>query len=291
VVVAAASGSAPGGLVQLARDGRVATITLDRPAKLNALSDALVGGLSAAVAEVAVDESIEVVVLSGNGRAFCAGFDISRGEGSPVPAAGASKAEVEAYWRAHFEAATAMLLSIWDLPQPVVAKVHGYCLGGGMHLLLACDLSVAADDAVFGEPEIELGGVPSFPRLAMALTPCRAGEVLLLGERLGAARAYEIGLVNRVVPLGELDAVTDALAGRLAAMPAGALRRAKAVTHRAFELMGLREAVRFGAGLAAEALANPSQEAAELERLVAERGVGAALAAGGGGDRGEGEGP
>jgi enoyl-CoA hydratase/carnithine racemase len=260
--------SPSGRLVDLARVGRVATITLNRPEKLNAISDELLVQLQLAVSQLATDGEVEVVVLTGAGRAFCAGFDISR-SGTPELVG----TDADAYWQSHFRSATEMLLGIWDLPQPVIAKVHGACLGGGMQMLLCCDLRVAAEDTIFGEPEIEFGGIPSFPVLAMSVSFCQASEMLLTGERLGAHRACEMGLLNRVVPAPDLDREVAALADKLARVPKGSLRQAKLVTHRAWELLGLRDLVRFGASVAADALSHRSGETAEFDKMVAEHGV------------------
>lgn len=258
-------------LVEVARDGRVATVTLHRPSKLNAINDELLSQLHDSVVALARDDGVEVVVLAGTGRAFCAGFDIS---GSHPPQ---TSSDNEEYWRSHFARATDTLCSIWDLPQPVIAKLHGACLGGGLHLALCCDLRVAADDSVLGEPEVGFGGVPSFPFLMAMVSFCQASELLLTGARVDARRAYEIGLVNRVVPADQLDAEVAALAGRMARFPVGTLRRAKRITHKGFELTGTRELVEFAAAQAADALSHRSGEAAEFDAIAAESGVPVAL--------------
>ncbi|MPY96466.1 MAG: enoyl-CoA hydratase/isomerase family protein [Actinophytocola sp.] len=168
----------------------VAVVSLDRPHRLNAVVSALVDDLITRLDEVAARDDVRAVVLAGNGRAFCAGHDLKE----PTPS-GDSRARIE-----RIQHVTQRLRG---LPQPVIAAVHGYAIGAGAEFALGCDLVLAAEDAVFAFPEAGLGlsvtgGASRL--LPLLVGPMRAKELLLLGERIGAQRALEMGLVNRVTP-------------------------------------------------------------------------------------------
>lgn len=176
--------------------GRIGTLTLNRPDKLNALSDATIAELGHAIDEIRLDEKIAGVIVTGAGRAFAAGADISElATQTPVLAKGRSRAGQDVFRR--FE----------TCPKPVIAAVNGYALGGGCELAMACHIRIASDAAKFGQPESRLGTLPGFggtQRLARLVGKGRANELLLTGETIDAGEAYRIGLVNRVVPAGDL---------------------------------------------------------------------------------------
>ena len=206
-------------------DGRVARVTIDRPERRNALAPATVAGLREAVARADADAAARVIVLTGAGdRAFSAGADLT----------GLSSAAA-----AGFPAALAALFEqLWAVGKPTIARVRGYALAGGFGLATACDLVVAADDAVFATPEIDLGLWPfvaSVP-LARSMPPKKALELMMTGRRVGAAEAERIGFVSRVVPADDLDGAVDELAAVLAAKPAGAMRLGRASFHRTWGL-------------------------------------------------------
>jgi enoyl-CoA hydratase len=258
-------------------------VTLARPAKLNAITDDLMTEMVSVLGAVARDATTELVVLEGAGRAFCAGFDISAPPPGPTterPAEGGNQnmSGRRSYWRSHFELARQVLEAIWDLPQPVMAKVRGACLGGGMHLMLACDLAIASDDAFFGEPEVRFGGVPSFPVLAAIIGLRRSNEIWMGGGTISAAQALEMGLVNRVTAAADLDEVVDATARHLTLVPQGTLRRVKAVSHQMGDVMGVRDALRIGRDAAIEALSERGPEAVEFDEMVRRDGLKAGLA-------------
>lgn len=190
-------------------DGGVAVLSLDRPQRLNAVVPALVDDLIARLDEVAARDDVHAVVLAGNGRAFCAGHDLKE----PTPP-GDSRARIE-----RIQHVTQRLRG---LPQPVIAAVHGYAIGAGAEFALGCDLVLAAEDAVFAFPEAGLGlsvtgGASRL--LPLLVGPMRAKELLLLGERIGAQRALEMGLVNRVVVTDDLRATAVDMARELADKP------------------------------------------------------------------------
>lgn len=194
-------------LLDVAED--VATLTINRPERRNALSWAVMTELRRALAEVRADPAVKVVVLTGAGdKAFCAGADLSG------MAAGAGWADLH---DARGEMAR-LFRDLWELGKPVIARVRGYALAGGFGLCLACDLVVAADDAQFGTPEIDIGLWPymiTVP-LCRSMPPKVALELMMTGRRVGAEEAQRIGFVNRVVPVDELDAVVADLAATLA---------------------------------------------------------------------------
>jgi enoyl-CoA hydratase/carnithine racemase len=205
-------------LVTASREGPVCVLTLDRPEKLNALSTAVEQALGGALASDAVRES-RCVVLTGAGRAFSAGADLA--EISRDDPAG-----IAAYYRE----AGDVYERLAALPQPTIAALHGYCLGGGFELALAADFRVADETAVFGLPEVALGIVPSsggLHRLVRVVGPARAKEAMLLRERLDAGEAHALGLVTEVAAEGAALSRALELAERLASLPPLAVSVAK----------------------------------------------------------------
>jgi enoyl-CoA hydratase len=197
--------------------GAVRTITVNRPDKLNALNRETIGELTLAFRQAAQDDAVRVVVLTGAGeKAFVAGADISEMTAwSPIQAQAASRAGQD------------LMLTIERLGKPVIARIPGYALGGGMELAMACHLRVASDKARFGQPEIGLGLIPGFggtQRLTRLTGRGAALELCLLGQQVDAARAERLGLVTRVVAAEELDATVDAMADQLAAAAPLALK-------------------------------------------------------------------
>jgi enoyl-CoA hydratase/carnithine racemase len=204
-------------LVEVA-DG-VATLVLNRPDRRNALSWSLVRSLRTALAELRERDEVRVVVVTGAGdRAFCAGADL---EGM----AGSGPGGHLALHDSRGELAE-LFQQLWDLGRPTIAKVRGYALAGGMGLALACDLVVAADDAVFGTPEIDVGLWPfmiTVP-LVRSMPPKRALELMMTGRRVDAHEAERLGFVTRVTAPGDLDEVVADLAATLASKPPGVMR-------------------------------------------------------------------
>jgi enoyl-CoA hydratase len=191
---------------------RIATITVNRPAKLNALNDALMAELGRAIDEAVRRPDVGGVLLTGAGRAFVAGADIGELAGQSA---------VEGKLRAERGQRTFRKFEV--SPKPTLAAVNGFALGGGCELAMACHLRIAAEAAKFGQPEVKLGIVPGYggsQRLPRLVGKGRALQLLLTGETIDAEEAYRIGLVNRVVPGGELiDAARTTLATMLAQGP------------------------------------------------------------------------
>lgn len=223
-------------LVRTERRGAALVITIDREERRNALNKEVIAGIDAAFATAETDPSVRAVVLTAAGeKAFCAGADLSSGTGTFTLGLDEPKTDLGRLFR-----------RVRALPVPVIARVNGDCLAGGMGLLAMCDLAVAADHARFGLPE---GKVGVFPMQVLALLRGIIGsrhinELCFLGDFITAARAYEMGLVNRVVPSADLDAATDAMLERIGLMSPVAFRRGKYAIA-AMEMMDFPQAIAF----------------------------------------------
>jgi enoyl-CoA hydratase/carnithine racemase len=249
---------APSGLIRKDAAG-VTTLTLNRPDQFNALSEALIDELSAALAALGADPSVRVVVLAGAGRAFCSGHDLREMRARPD----------EAWHRDLFARCAAMMQALPALPQPVIARVHGVATAAGCQLVASCDLAVASSAARFATSGINLGLFCATPAVAVTRNLSRksAFELLFTGEFLSAERAAELGLVNRVVAPERLDETVDALARAIADKPPEAVRLGKALFYR-----------QLGVG-AAEAYADAGAVmAANLSGADAQEGIDAFLA-------------
>jgi enoyl-CoA hydratase len=252
------------------RRGPAAWLTLNRPDKLNALSYGLVHELREAVRRVADDDEVKVVVVTGAGRAFSAGFDLSE--------EAASRVEGAEQWRRILADDVALTLELWSLPKPTIAAVRGWCIAGACELAMACDMIVAADDARFGEPEIRYGSGPVTLLMPFLLGQKKTNELLLTGDVIDAAEAERLGLVNRVVHEDELEDAVAEVVQKIAPTPLPVLRLTKLALLRAYEAMGLRSAVLSNLDLSAILNAAETPEQREFDEIVAARGLKAALA-------------
>jgi len=245
-------------------------LTLNRPAKLNALSDELVRALVEAMDDATADPEVRVIVIEGAGRAFSSGYDLSEetegGAGGPVQ------------WRALLAADVAATLQILDCPKPVIAQVHGYVLAGGLELAMACDLVVAAEGTKLGEPEIRYGSAPVTLLMPYLIGQKKTRELLLTGDLIDAVEAERIGLINRVVPVERLAAEVDALADRLARTPPEVMAPTKLMLNRAMDAAGFRLAVEAGIDLGAIINTADTPEQREWDTIVRRDGLKAALA-------------
>ena len=204
-------------VVTVADQDHIRTITVNRPDKLNALNRETLEALDAAFVQAAATADVRVVVLTGAGpKAFVAGADIAQMRGlTPVQG------------RDFGQLGHRLMRRIETLPKPVIAMVNGFALGGGLEMAMACHLRVAADAAKLGQPEINLGLIPGFggsQRLLRLAGRAAALELCLLGTPIDAARAFQLGIVNKVVPAAELETETMKLAGQLARAAPLALR-------------------------------------------------------------------
>jgi E-phenylitaconyl-CoA hydratase len=241
-------------------DGHVATITYNRPEALNAINGDMRRDLNAAFARLRDDEEAWVAIVTGAGRAFCAGGDLRDGAGSTGEFAGT-------FWE---KPTLNSFESGWEVFKPVIAAVNGYCLGYGLTLATWCDFVIASDRAEFGLPEVQLGmpAVVASIRLPQRINWADAMELLLTGERIDAQRAHEMGLVWKVVPHGTLLDEAHALADRLQAGAPLAQRVMKEMAMRTRHMPTL-EAIRFGETM--RLVAARTQDATEGVRASVER--------------------
>ncbi|MGN6131671.1 MAG: enoyl-CoA hydratase/isomerase family protein [Nocardioidaceae bacterium] len=255
-------------LVRREQRGAVRWLTLHRPEKLNALNRAVVGRLAEELAAAEGDDATKVVVLTGSGRAFCSGFDLTEEAADGIQGVAA--------WREVLAGDIDLTMRLWSLTKPTVAAVHGWCLAGGCDLALACDMVLATPDARFGEPEVRYGSGPATMLLPFVLGQKKTNELLFTGDSIDADEAARLGLVNHVVE--DLDLAVAELCGRITPTPLGTLRFTKIALTRAYEAMGLRQAVAANHDLSAvlNSLDSPEQQA--FDQIVCERGLKAALA-------------
>ncbi len=225
-------------LLETPGEGGVLRLTLNRPQARNALSVGLMRALTAALGDAGKDPLTRVVVISGAGPAFCAGHDLREIRADP---------RRETYEHI-FALCSELMLTITRLPKPVIAEVHGVATAAGCQLVATCDLAIAAAEARFATPGVNIGLFCSTPMVALSRAVGRkaAMEMLLTGELVDAARAREIGLVNRVVPSAELRAATDILAREIAGKSAFTVAIGKEAFYRQAEL-DLAAAYRYAA--------------------------------------------
>ena len=255
-------------------DGAVATLTLARPQRLNAIVPELIADLEAALDRAEADDAVRVVRLRGAGRAFCAGYDIEWG-------AQAMEAEGDAPWdpmadlrmMSRFVGA---YMRLWRSPKPVVAQVHGYCVGGGTDFALCSDLIVCAEDCRIGYPPARVWGSPTTAMWVYRLGLERAKRLLLTGDPLDGRTAVAWGLASEAHPEGELDGAGLALARRIALLPSNQLQMMKLLVNQSYEQMGLATTQLIGTLL--DGAARHTPEGVAFTRAAMED-VGAAVAA------------
>jgi len=230
--------------------GRAAVITLNRPRYRNAQNSAMTYAIDAAFSRAVNDDQVAVIVLAGEGDHFSAGHDIGT-PGRDIDVSFERKAVVwwdhvgkagaDARYAREMEVYLGMCRRWREIPKPSIAMVQGACIAGGLMLAWVCDLIVASDDAFFADPVVRMGipGVEYFAH-PWVVGPRFAKEMLFTGDRFSATRAYELGMVSRVVPRAELAEETFALAERIAAMPAFGLALAKRAVNQCEDQMGLR---------------------------------------------------
>jgi enoyl-CoA hydratase/carnithine racemase len=213
----------------LTRDdaGGIATLTLNRPDKFNALSVALLTALQDELDAIAADPSVKVVVLAANGRAFCAGHDLKEMRENP------GRQAIQAL----FDQCAKVMLTLTRIPQPVIARVHAVATAAGCQLVATCDLAVAVEEARFAVSGVNLGLFCSTPMVALTrnLPRKQAMEMLLTGEFIDAQTALHYGLVNKVVPRDRLDAAVVELAGRITAKSSAAVALGKRLFYKQLE--------------------------------------------------------
>jgi enoyl-CoA hydratase len=255
------------------RRGPLFLITLQRPEKLNAINREMIAALHRALDAAEGDETVRAIVLNGAGRAFSAGFDldmeVDTTNGKPDADA------VRRALRSDFD----IIMRFWDSPKPTLAAVHGYCLGSAMELALACDLTISSAECIFGAPEVRFGsGIVAMlaPWLA---GPKRAKYLLLSGDdKVSAREALEMGLVNRVVPAGEALEAALALAQRIAANDALAVKLTKQAINRSLDIAGMRESLLAALDYNVQIETSETAESREFNVILKRDGAKAAIA-------------
>ncbi|MBE2277071.1 MAG: enoyl-CoA hydratase/isomerase family protein [Rhodobacteraceae bacterium] len=255
--------------VELTGDG-IAHIVLNRPRVLNAINTTLMGEVTGVVSALQHDPAVRCFVLSGEGRAFSAGFDLKE--------SAAVGQRTIADWRRVLEADFDFIMQFWDCPKPTISAIHGHCIGGGLELAIACDIAIAAEDAIFGEPEVRFGSGIVALVLPWMIGPKHAKDMLLTGnDRVGARRAAEIGLVTETVPAGEHVARALGKAREIVAAAPLSVELTKRAINRSFDLRGMRSALLAAVETDIFIEAAGGTERSEFNRIRAENGLKAAI--------------
>ena len=262
----------PDSIVLYAVDGQVGIITLNRPDKLNAISGELQKALTEAFARADADPATSVVLLRAEGRSFFAGYDI-----------GAKEPDAED-WRsdptkahAHLEPQLEFEMAPWLMKKPVIASVQGHVLGGGCELVMLCDLTIAADNATFGEPEVRFSAVGPAIVMPAIIGYKKARELLYFGDQIDAQTALGLGMVNRVVPLAELREASLKYAKRLALISPEALYATKRAVNRVADAAGFRAALYAGLDVVGPLYATTTELGARFREIATSEGVPAAV--------------
>jgi enoyl-CoA hydratase len=222
--------------IRLQRSGAVALLTLARPQRLNAIDKRMLGELAHALDGVERDEEVRALVVTGAGGNFSSGFDLKEQMESRPSGVDA--------WREILDRDFSTVMRFWHLKKPTIAAVQGYCLAGGCELALCCDITIASEDAVFGEPELKFGAGIVVMILPWLVGPKHAKEIIFTGmDRISATDAARIGLINRVVPPDALESSALALARHIAVIDPRLVARTKQAINRSFEIMGLVKAL------------------------------------------------
>lgn len=229
-----------GTTVQYETDGRVATLTLDRPERYNAIDESMPGELREAVERADSDPDIHVIVLTGAGEAFCSGYDLKHYAEAPRPVPGSQEMPWDPMQDYRMmKSNTEDFMSLWQSYTPVIAKVNGPAVAGGSDIALCADLIVMAEDAPIGYPPARVWGCPTTMMWVYRLGPADAKRMLFTGDLVDGTEAAEMGLVYEAVPGDDLDDRVDALAHRIAGVPRNQLMMQKLAINQAYENMGL----------------------------------------------------
>ena len=251
-------------------DGPIATLTLNRPDKLNAINSDMIEAINLAMDDAEDNYNVRAIILQAEGRAFSAGFDLDDEVWN---------SKEESNIRQALESDFNMVMRFWDSPKPTVAAVQGYCLGGAMEMALACDITVASEDALFGEPEVSIASGVVALILPWLTGPKLAKELLLTADiKVSSKRIYEMGLINRITAPENLRDEALTMAETIAANDRLSVEITKKAINRTMEIAGMREALLDG--LEADVLLETSQsdEAKQFNKILDKEGLKAALA-------------
>ncbi len=264
-----------------ATDGPIATITLNRPEQLNTIVPPMPDEFESAINLAVRDNSVKVVILRGAGRSFCAGYDF--GEGfhlwdEHITTDGAWDSGKDFAWAtAHAVAPTQKFLSMWRAPKPVIAQVHGWCVGGGSDTALCADIVIASEDARIGTPYSRMWGCYLSGLWIYRLGLTKAKEYALTGKPLSGREAAAVHLINCAVPFAHLEETVGRTARQLASIPSSQLAAMKLVVNQAYENMGLASTQIIGPIL--DGLMRNTPDAIDFIRRAEKDGVRAAIAA------------
>ena len=252
------------------KEGAVGILTLNRPDRLNAMNRTMLREIHLVLDEAEADESVRALVLTGAGEAFCSGFDLKEQMGA--------RPNGLAAWQTILQDDFDAIIRFWRFPKPTVAAVRGHAVAGGCELALCCDVTIAAENAVFGEPELKFGAGIVVMILPWLIGAKKAKELLLSGDdSLGAAEAERLGLINQVVPVGEEVAAAITFARKLAVVDPMLMRATKVALNRTYDIMGMREALQAALDIDLYVEAEGSPDKAAFMDIVRGRGLKAAL--------------
>jgi enoyl-CoA hydratase len=220
------------------QEDKIFYITFNRPEKKNAMRDDMLTVFCKIVDEIENDDSVSVIVVRGAGTCFSSGYDIGKDveEQRPKFSEGSRK---------FFKRRYAFIDRVWDCPKPFIASVHGYCLAAASDLANTCDITISADDALFGYPAVRWGGHTHRLTYPWHMPIKKAKEMMFTGDRIDAQEAYRVGMVNKVVPGAELENETRALAERIAMIPLSGLIVNKISMNYSYQVRGYREAMQY----------------------------------------------
>ncbi len=257
--------------VKYAVEEKIAIVTLDRPEKLNALNPEFKQQIVDALTKADADKTVSVIILEASGRSFSVGFDIGGTPDQDV------RRDDPLRWDPMLHKSLEMAFAPWSLSKPVIAAVQGHVLGGGCELAMMCDLTIAAEDAKFGEPEVRFSHIGPVIVMPWIIGLKRARELLYFGDMIDAKTALEYGMVNRVVPRSELQGYARIYAKRLALISPEALRWAKRSINRGAEIAGFRSAMEAGVDSLVSLYAAKTAVGSRFDEIVGESGLKAAL--------------
>jgi enoyl-CoA hydratase/carnithine racemase len=246
---------------------------MNRPDVANAQSAAMVHQIEQSLRLADEDYEIKVVIVKSNGKGFSAGHDVSMKPGLN-PEFEASMANTGVPWKGHRDLYLWPVLSLWEFPKPVIAQVHGYCIGGGTYYGLFTDITIASEDAYFQMPLLQGHGLPGGETMIepwVFMNWKRASEYLYTAQTLTAAQALEMGIVNRVVARADLEQAVEDLAAQIAQVPLSTLMATKALMKRAWELMGMRMHMQMSTDLMTMAVAASDVRAFLEQRAAPDR--------------------
>jgi len=248
----------------------VAHLLLNRPQRMNAMTQPMLEEMQRAMDQAEADETVRALVVSGAGKAFSSGFDLK----DQLEKRPKGVADWRPLLRNDFEA----LIRFWRFPKPTIAAVRGPCLAGACELALACDMTLASETAVFGEPELKFGAGIVCMILPWVVGPKLAKEIILAGrDGIGARRAYEIGMVNRLVEDAALEEEALALARHLAVIDPMVMQETKRALNRTYELMGMGEALEAALDIDLIIEGQGSSDKIAFMEIAREKGLRAAL--------------